>query len=104
MANMPDRPQSLQDRLAEQTRRNRNSANEQRRLARHICSFVDRTGYLGTREKMREDDDRDAFCPVTLGRGRGPRYDEVVTEELIEDTLIHVVQRLWNHQASEPAI
>src|SRR6478672_4639732 len=49
MANMPDRPQSLQDHLAEQLGEVE-LTEDQRRLARHICSFVDRTGYLGSRE------------------------------------------------------
>ena len=45
MANMPDRPPSLQDYLADQLGEMELGEGE-RRLARHICSFVDRTGYL----------------------------------------------------------
>src|SRR5262245_50701062 len=45
MANMPDRPPSLQDYLADQIGELDLEEGE-RRLARHICSFVDRTGYL----------------------------------------------------------
>src|ERR1700722_18023293 len=82
MANMANRPQSLQDHL-----------DEQLRLAKHICSFVDRTGYLGTREKAREDDDRDTFSTITLAE-IAANYDEPVTAEDVEDTLIHVVQKL----------
>src|SRR3954468_3405265 len=41
MANMANRPQSLQDHLAEQLGE-LELDDEQRRLAKHICSFVDR--------------------------------------------------------------
>ncbi|MBA4063163.1 MAG: RNA polymerase sigma-54 factor [Isosphaera sp.] len=92
MANMANRPPSLQDYLAEQIGELELDEG-QRRLARHICSFVDRTGYLGTREKAREDDDRDAFRPVTLAEIAGS-YDELVTETEVEDALVHVVQKL----------
>src|SRR5262249_6659236 len=63
MANMPDRPPSLQDYLADQIGEMELEESE-RRLARHICSFVDRTGYLGTRVKASEDDDKDTFNSV----------------------------------------
>src|SRR3954464_2603493 len=52
MANMPDRPQSLQDYLSEQLGE-MELTEDQRRLARHVCSFIDRTGYLGARERAR---------------------------------------------------
>src|SRR3954470_8384491 len=65
MANMPDRPQSLQDYLAEQIGE-MELTEDQRRLARHVCSFIDRTGYLGARERARDDDDRETWHPVTL--------------------------------------
>jgi RNA polymerase sigma-54 factor len=92
MANMPDRPQSLQDYLAEQLGE-MELDEAQRRLARHVCSYVDRTGYLGTREKVREDDDRETWHPVTLDE-IAAAYDEPVTVEQVEDALVHVVQKL----------
>ncbi len=92
MANMPDRPQSLQDHLDEQLGE-MELDEAQHRLAKHICSFVDRTGYLGTRERMAGDDGRDAFRTVTLAEIAGT-FDEPVTIEDVEDTLVHVVQKL----------
>ncbi len=92
MANMPDRPPSLQDYLADQLGEMELDGAE-RRLARHICSYVDRTGYLGAREKASEDDDRDTFRTVTLDEIAAV-YDELVTAEQVEDTLVHVVQKL----------
>jgi RNA polymerase sigma-54 factor len=92
MANMASRPQSLQDHLAEQLGE-MELDEDQRRLAKHICSFIDRTGYLGTREKAREDSDKDSFRPATIGE-IAAAYDRLVTEQEIEDTLVHVVQKL----------
>ncbi|QJW99480.1 RNA polymerase factor sigma-54 [Frigoriglobus tundricola] len=92
MANMPDRPPSLQDYLADQLGEMELDEDE-RRLARHICSFVDRTGYLGAREKASEDDDKDTFRTVTLEE-IAALYDEPVTAEQVDDTLVHVVQKL----------
>ena len=92
MANMPDRPPSLQDYLADQLGE-MELDDDERRLARHICSFVDRTGYLGAREKASEDDDKDTFRTVTLDEIAAV-YDELVTAEQVEDTLVHVVQKL----------
>jgi RNA polymerase sigma-54 factor len=92
MANMANRPQSLQDHLAEQLGE-MELDEDQRRLAKHICSFIDRTGYLGTREKASEDDDRDTFRPVSLGEIVAT-YDREVTEDEVEDALVHVVQKL----------
>jgi RNA polymerase sigma-54 factor len=92
MANMAARPQSLQDHLAEQLGE-LELDETQRRLARHICSFVDRTGYLGTREKASEDDSKDTFRPVTLEE-IARTFDEEVSVEEVEDTLVHVVQKL----------
>jgi len=92
MANMANRPQSLQDHLAEQLGE-MELDEDQRRLAKHICSFVDRTGYLGTREKASEDDEKDTFRPITLGEIVAT-YDREVTEEEVEDALVHVVQKL----------
>lgn len=92
MANMPDRPPSLQDYLADQIGEMELDEGE-RRLARHICSFVDRTGYLGARERASEDDDKDTFRTVTLEE-IASLYDELVTAQEVEDTLVHVVQKL----------
>ena len=97
MANMPDRPQSLQDRLAEQIGE-MDIDEGQRRLAKHICSFVDRTGYLGARTKMKDkagadDDSREAFRTVSLAE-IAQAYDDPVGEEEVEDALLHVVQKL----------
>ncbi len=92
MANMANRPQSLQDHLAEQLGE-MELEEDQRRLAKHICSFVDRTGYLGTREKASEDDDKDTFSPISLHEIAGA-YDRAAMEEDVEDTLVHVVQKL----------
>ncbi|HEY1187455.1 MAG TPA: RNA polymerase sigma-54 factor, partial [Gemmata sp.] len=92
MANMPDRPPSLQDYLADQIGE-LDLEEDERRLARHICSFVDRTGYLGARERANENDDRDTFRTVTLDE-IAALYDRLVTAEDVEDTLVHVVQKL----------
>ena len=94
MANMPDRPQSLQDHLAEQLGEMELDEAE-KRLAKHICSFIDRTGYLGSRAKLGEgnDEGRETFRRVSLGE-IAQAYDEPVTDQQIEDTLVHVVQKL----------
>jgi RNA polymerase sigma-54 factor len=92
MANMPDRPPSLQDYLADQLGELELEEGE-RRLARHICSYIDRTGYLGTRVKAREDDDKDTFNSVSLDE-IAATYDELVTPEEVEETLVTVVQKL----------
>ena len=92
MANMPNRPQSLQDYLAEQLGE-LELDEDQRKLARHVCTFVDRTGYLGTRERLRPDDDSDTFRKVSLAE-IAALYDELTDAEQIEDTLLHIVQKL----------
>ncbi len=120
MANMPDRPPSLQDYLAEQLGEMELDEDE-RRLARHICTFIDRTGYLGARLKVRKDkgqrdraehpddsdrpkkkrpDDEndeefysDVFRHVPLSE-IAALYDVPITPEDVEDTLVHVVQKL----------
>src|SRR5215207_7909405 len=92
MANMANRPQSLQDHLAEQLGE-LELDEDQRRLAKHICSFIDRTGYLGTRERASEDDDKDTFRSVPLAEIAGS-YDRGVTDEDVEDALVEVVQKL----------
>ena len=91
MANMPDRPPSLQDYLAEQLGEMELAA-DQRRLARHICSFVDRTGWLEVRERIGADD-RERARPISLDEVAAT-YDEPVDVEQVEDTLLHVVQKL----------
>ena len=82
----------------------------QRKLARHICTFVDRTGYLGTRLKIKKDNakkenekdddvdtdsenDHEVFRPSPLTE-IASLYDELTTPEEVEDTLVHVVQKL----------
>lgn len=98
MANMPDRPRSLQDHLDEQLGELELDP-EQRALAKHVCSFIDRTGYLGSRikTKRKEDDDeseaRETFAPVTLAE-IAQTYDQLVTEEDVEDVLVTVIQKL----------
>jgi RNA polymerase sigma-54 factor len=98
MANMPDRPRSLQDHLDEQLGELELDP-EQRALAKHVCSFVDRTGYLGSRikAKRKDDDDeseiRETFSPITLAE-IAQAYDQLTTEEQAEDVLLHVVQKL----------
>jgi RNA polymerase sigma-54 factor len=136
MANMPDRAPSLQDYLAEQLGEMELDEQE-RRLARHICTFIDRTGYLGARLKVRKDKgqrDRhedeaeegahppspsaaaekekekpkkkkkpedendeelfsDVFRSVPLSE-IASLYDEPIGVEDVEDTLVHVVQKL----------
>jgi RNA polymerase sigma-54 factor len=124
MANMPDRPPSLQEHLAEQLGELELGSAE-RKLARHICTFIDRTGYLGARLKVRKDtkprkepdpepepgekpkkkkpkkpDDEndtelfnDVFRQVSLAE-IAALYDEPVTAEDVEDTLVCVVQKL----------
>jgi RNA polymerase sigma-54 factor len=92
MANMPDRPPSLQDSLADQLGEMELNESD-RRLARHICSFVDRTGYLGTRVKASDEDDKDTFQPISLDE-IAALYDELVTPQQVEDALIHIVQKL----------
>ncbi|MCI0705198.1 MAG: RNA polymerase factor sigma-54 [Planctomycetia bacterium] len=123
MANMPDRPRSLQDYLAEQLGE-MELTDEQRKLARHICTFIDRTGYLGQRLKVRKDkgkkepepeeveEDEELDEEEKLARKQKEEekeveicryvplaeiaslYDEPVTVEEVEDTLVHVVQKL----------
>ena len=95
MANMPNRPQSLQDYLAEQLGE-MELDDEQRRLARHVCTFIDRTGYLGARLKVKKNDhgeESEVFRSVSLTEV-AQTYDEPVTAEQVEDTLVHVVQKL----------
>ena len=91
MANMPNRPPSLQDYLAEQIGE-LELDDDQKRLAKHVCTFVDRTGYMGTREKASEDGP-ESFRNISL-QEIAALYDEPVTLEDVEDSLVHVVQKL----------
>ena len=99
MANLEDRPQSLQDHLAEQLGELELDEFEAK-LARHICTYIDRTGYIGTRIKAKKDhrkhDDEEVaetFASVSLTEIAGT-FDETVNEEQVEDTLVGVVQKL----------
>lgn len=101
MANMPDRPQSLQDHLAEQLGELELDEFEAK-LAKHICTYIDRTGYIGTRVKVRkehrkhEDEEgaeSEVFRSVSLTE-IVQSFDEPVTEDQVDDTLVHVVQKL----------
>ena len=86
MANMADRPQSLQDYLNEQLGFLELSP-EQDALARHIISFIDRTGHLGQR------DEQDRFREVTLLE-IAESADPPVSLDMVEDVLVSVVQKL----------
>ncbi len=59
MQNLLERPQSLQDYLAEQLS-DLDLSDDERTIAMHIISALDRTGYLGRRNE------KDEFLPVTL--------------------------------------
>ena len=100
MANMPDRPQSLQDHLADQLGE-MELDDDQMKLAKHICTYLDRTGYIGTRIKVRKDrgkreeegSEAEVFRSVSLGE-IAQSYDELLTVEQVEDALVHIVQKL----------
>ena len=92
MNNITTRPPSLQDHLAEQIAE-LDLPESQQRLARHICTYVDRTGYLGARERAREEDDRDTFRAVTLAE-IAATFDDPVSDDEVEDCLVFVVQKL----------
>lgn len=85
MQNIVERPQSLQDFLAEQLADLELSA-EDRALALHIISFIDRTGYVGRRN------DKDEFLPVSLHE-IATTFDPPATPERVEQVL-HCVQHL----------
>jgi RNA polymerase sigma-54 factor len=99
MQNMAARPASLQDYLNEQLAFLDASA-ELTRLARHIISYVDHTGYLGLRVTRKKDptrgDDEDnmeeAFVPVTAEEFIRT-YDRPVTEDEVEEAIL-LVQKL----------
>lgn len=86
MANMADRPQSLQDYLAEQLSFLELTP-EQDALARHVITFLDRTGHLGIR------DEQDNYRPITLLE-IAETADPPATLDLVEEVLTCVVQKL----------
>jgi len=86
MANMANRPQSLQDYLEEQLGF-LELTTEQDVLARHIITFLDRTGHLGQR------DDQDRFCPISLLEIADSAHPPATLDQ-IEDALTTVVQKL----------
>jgi len=88
---LPDRPPSLQDYLADQLGEMDLDETE-RRLARHICSFVDRTGYLGARDGERRR--RQGHLPQFTLQESPRCTNELVDVQDVEDTLVHVVQKL----------
>src|SRR3954452_17407424 len=75
MANMPDRPPSLQDYLSEQLGE-MELDDDQKRLAKHLCSFVDRPGGLEVRERIGADD-RESVRAISLDE-IAASYDEPV--------------------------
>ncbi|MCS7020331.1 MAG: RNA polymerase factor sigma-54 [Gemmataceae bacterium] len=98
MANMPARPPSLQDHLAAQIAE-WDLGERQRRLALHICSYIDRTGYLGTRltvgaGRSGKEGGEEIFRPVSLSEIAASFDDQPVSVEEVEDVLINVVQKL----------
>ena len=102
---MAARPQSLQDYLAKQLGE-MELTDAKRKLARHICAFIDRTGYVGTRLKVQKDSARksreggedpeneyEVFRPIPLAE-IAALYDELTTPGEVEDALVRVVQKL----------
>jgi RNA polymerase sigma-54 factor len=98
MANMPTRPPSLQDHLAAQIAE-WDLSDRQRRLALHICSYIDRTGYLGTRlivgtGKGKTEAGEEIFRPVSLAEIAASFDEQPVSVEEVEDVLVNVVHKL----------
>ncbi|HKB42551.1 MAG TPA: RNA polymerase factor sigma-54, partial [Gemmataceae bacterium] len=99
MQNMAARPASLQDYLNEQLAF-LDASPELARLARHVISYVDHTGYLGLRVTRKKDpakgDDEDnlteAFVPVTAEEIIRT-YDRPVSEDEVEEAIL-LVQKL----------
>jgi RNA polymerase sigma-54 factor len=85
MQNIVERPQSLQDHLAEQLSDLDLSAEEEA-LALHIISFVDRIGYLGRRNE------KDELLQVSLHE-IATTFDPPTTAERVEQVL-RLVQHL----------
>src|SRR5262249_58341331 len=85
MQNIVERPQSLQDHLAEQLS-DLELSEDDKVLALHIISFVDRTGHLGRRNE------KDQLLPVTLLE-IASTFDPPTNEQRVEHVL-HAVQHL----------
>jgi RNA polymerase sigma-54 factor len=85
MQNIVQRPQSLQDHLAEQLA-DLELNDADRLLALHIISFVDRTGHLGRRNE------KDELLHVSLHE-IASTFDRLVTADEVERVL-HLVQQL----------
>jgi RNA polymerase sigma-54 factor len=85
MQNLMERPQSLQDYLAEQLA-DLELSPEDRALAMHIISFVDRTGHVGRRNE------KDELLHVSLLE-IATTFDPPTTPERVEQVL-HLVQQL----------
>lgn len=98
MANMPARSPSLQDHLAAQIAE-WDLTDRQRRLALHICSYIDRTGYLGTRVTVgsgrgKGEGGEEIFRSVSLAEIAATFDDQPVSVQEVEDVLVNVVQKL----------
>ena len=85
MQNIVERPQSLQDHLAEQLA-DLELGDADKALALHIISFVDRTGYIGRRNE------KDQLLPASLLE-IATTFDPPATPERVEQVL-HLVQQL----------
>ncbi len=101
MANVPARTPSLQEHLASQIAE-LDLPERRRQLALHICSYIDRTGYLGTRVPIRggegkngttADAGTEIFRTVSLEE-IAASFGEPVSAAEVEDTLVNVVQKL----------
>jgi RNA polymerase sigma-54 factor len=86
MQNIVERPQSLQDHLAEQLADLDLSDEGEKALAMHIISFVDRIGLIGRRNE------RDEFLPVSMLE-IATTFEPPTTPERVEHVL-HIVQQL----------
>lgn len=85
MQNIVERPQSLQDHLAEQLA-DLELNDDDKALALHIISFVDRTGYVGRRNE------KDEFLPTSLLE-IASTFTPPTTPDRVERVL-HTVQQL----------
>src|SRR5262245_5710900 len=85
MQNLMERPQSLQDYLAEQLA-DLELSPDHRALAMHLISFVDRTGHIGRRNE------KDELLHVSLLE-IATAFDPPTTPERVEQVL-HMVQQL----------
>jgi RNA polymerase sigma-54 factor len=82
MQNVVERPQSLQDYLAEQLSDLELSA-EERAVAMHIITFIDKIGYLGRRNE------KDDFLPVSMLE-IATSCEPAVSPQRVEDVLMLV--------------